>query len=351
VLTATLRDGEQAFDELEPLWNELVARSMTNTPFQRLEYQRAWWRHLRPSGARLLTIAVSHATEGPIAIGCFYLKDRKLFFNGAREESDYLDIIVPARHAVPAWAEMLRALDDAWGQAWDELQLGDVPSWSLTRSVSFTPDVMTNLTASTVPIEACQAFSLPSTFESYLDRLPARAKHEIRRKLRRARAAGAGLEVITECAPARAAIGEFLDLLASSTSKRIWLDEPRRRFFAELAAVTAREGRLALLFLTVNGRRVAALFCFQHGNRVWVYNSGMDQAFFHLSPGEVLIALAIARSIECGLETFDFMRGHEQYKRKFGTSVDHVWQIRMTRSAHANLAPTAAATASNLPHE
>jgi CelD/BcsL family acetyltransferase involved in cellulose biosynthesis len=75
---------------------------------------------------------------------------------------------------------------------------------------------------------------------------------------------------------------------------------------------------LELAFLELGGRKAAAFFNFTFGNRVWVYNSGMDPQYAQYSPGWVLLAMLIRRAIEKGCQAFDFMRGDEPYKFQWG---------------------------------
>jgi CelD/BcsL family acetyltransferase involved in cellulose biosynthesis len=49
-----------------------------------------------------------------------------------------------------------------------------------------------------------------------------------------------------------------------------------------------------------------------------VYNSGIDRRYMEYSPGWVLLGYLLKWANENGRETFDFMRGNEDYKYKFG---------------------------------
>ena len=62
---------------------------MTNTPFQSLAYQKAWWTHLHPENGRLHTHAVRNEDKKLLAIACLYNLDGVLYFNGCVEEPDY----------------------------------------------------------------------------------------------------------------------------------------------------------------------------------------------------------------------------------------------------------------------
>ena len=63
---------------------------------------------------------------------------------------------------------------------------------------------------------------------------------------------------------------------------------------------------------------ISILFSFQMENTVYLYNSGFDPAYAHLSPGIVNICQDIQSAILEGITQYDFLRGDERYKYQFG---------------------------------
>lgn len=335
-MTSThLISGDSAFDRLAQEWDELVDGSMTDTPFQSLAYQRAWWRHLQPPDSNLYTITVWDERNHLSAIACFYVLNGVLHFNGCVEETDYLDLIAPVEKAKEAWEAVLDCLHSPGFPDWNALDLCNVPAASPTRSIlpemaktrasSFYEDVH----------EVCPVIELPATFDEYLDSLPRKQRHEIRRKLRRAEGAGAEVRTVGPDDDVEEEVGEFLELLQKSTlEKRDWLNDGRRAVFLETAAAAHERGNLQLMFFEVANRRAAALFNFEYKNRIWVYNSGLDpSAFRNLSTGVVITAKAIENAIARGIATFDFLRGSETYKYRFGAEDTFIYRLRWVRDA------------------
>jgi CelD/BcsL family acetyltransferase involved in cellulose biosynthesis len=78
------------------------------------------------------------------------------------------------------------------------------------------------------------------------------------------------------------------------------------------------EGCLQLSFLEIDGKKAAAYLSFDYLDRIWVYNSGLDRQFMEYSPGWVLLAYLLRWSNENHRSEFDFMRGDEDYKYRFG---------------------------------
>jgi CelD/BcsL family acetyltransferase involved in cellulose biosynthesis len=79
-----------------------------------------------------------------------------------------------------------------------------------------------------------------------------------------------------------------------------------------------KAGWLQLAFIEVNGKKAAGYLNFDYMNHIWVYNSGLDFRFSELSPGWVLLGNLLEWANEHQRKYFDFMRGDEEYKYRFG---------------------------------
>jgi CelD/BcsL family acetyltransferase involved in cellulose biosynthesis len=325
--------GETAFTTLAPHWDALARKGMTNTPFQQLSYQASWWHNLHPAGSTLHTL-VARQPDGHIAaIGCFYLLDDVLHFNGCVEETDYLDLIATAAEAQESWAAMLDYLLSPAFPHWRMLELCNIPENSPSRTMLPAAGAAHGLTIIESVNEVCPVITLPDSFEAYLESLDSKQRREISRKLRRADGAEAVCHIVGPDEDLDQAVNDFLDLLQKSTfEKRDWLNEGRRAVFHETAAAAQQAGTLQLMFMEVNGEKAATLFNFDYDNRIWVYNSGLDpEAFSALSPGVVMTAWAIENAIENGRAEFDFLRGNETYKYRFGAADTTVYRLQINR--------------------
>lgn len=326
--------GNSGFAELEQEWDALLALSMTDTPFQRLAYQRAWWAHLQPPDSELLIITTRNDFGQLIGIGCFFISAGIIHFNGCIEETDYLDLISPADEAAAVWRSSLEALVSDSTAGWHTIDLCNIPAHSPTREIlpQVAKDYNWHLDESR--IEVCPTINLPESFEAYLNSLESKQRRELSRKLRRAEGADVQTTVLYSTDEIQAEVDSFLDLLQMSTfEKRDWLNDGRRAVFHDVAKAAQEGGYLQLMFTAVEGRRAAALFNFDYNDRIWVYNSGLDPtAFSALSPGVVLTATAIEEAIKLGRSEFDFLRGDEEYKYRFGAVDRNIYRIRMERS-------------------
>lgn len=327
--------GAAAFAELADEWDGVAGQGMTDTPFQSLAYQRAWWTHLQPEGSELLTVATRDEAGRLTGIGCFFTSGGRLHFNGCIEETDYLDLIAPAEHAEAVWRATLDCLGTLDRSICQGLELCNIPAASPSRAILPQLAPQFNLTFSEQIAEVCPIILLPGTFDEYLETLDSKQRRELSRKLRRAEAADVVTHDVSGSANLDAEIDSFLDLLQKSTfDKRDWLNEGRRALFHDVARSTQAAGTLQLLFTAVEERRAAALFNFDYKDRIWVYNSGLDpNAFAALSPGVVLTANAVEQAIGLGRLEFDFLRGNEEYKYRFGARDTDIYRLHLERTA------------------
>jgi CelD/BcsL family acetyltransferase involved in cellulose biosynthesis len=75
---------------------------------------------------------------------------------------------------------------------------------------------------------------------------------------------------------------------------------------------------LQLAFLEVGGVKAASYLNFDYAGHIWVYNSGLNYALRELSPGWVLLGYLLKWANDHKRLAFDFMRGGEEYKYRFG---------------------------------
>lgn len=325
--------GDAVFDMLQTEWDELARQGISDTPFQHLAYQKAWWTHLQPAGATLHTIIGRHDDGQLVGLVCLYVVNGLVHFNGCVEETDYLDAIVLPEYAEELWTAVFDHLQREDFPSWHAIDLCNVPQASPSRV--FVPQLAAQygLSFTESVHEVCPVVQLPRSFDDYLESLDSKQRREIRRKLRRAQGAEAVMTLVGPGDDLETAVNEFLDLLAKSTlEKRDWLNDKRRAVFHETAKAALEDGSLLLMFMEIGGKKASALFNFDYRNHVLVYNSGLDPtAFGPLSLGEVLTAKAIEWAIENGRETFDFLRGDEAYKYRFGAEDTMVYKLHIKK--------------------
>ncbi len=193
-------------------------------------------------------------------------------------------------------------------------------------------------TLSLEPEDVCPVATLPAgaSLDDVLAALGKKERHEIRRKVRRAEAAG---EVVLAGSPEPLAdLDAFIDL-----HQRRWGADglfpdteggaQSRLFFRRLLELSGPGGPLRLAFLTVGGRRVAACVSFETPDAVLYYNAGVDPDARDLSPGVVMVERLVRRALELGVRRLDFLRGDEPYKYEWGAVDEPVMRLLVRRPA------------------
>ncbi|NMB89933.1 MAG: GNAT family N-acetyltransferase, partial [Chloroflexi bacterium] len=173
---------------------------------------------------------------------------------------------------------------------------------------------------------------LPGQWETYLESIDKKQRHEVRRKMRRFEQS----EVPTRWYYVEARDGledeieAFLDLMRHDDEKAAFLSDAMQEHMRLTIRWAFEAGCLHLAFLEVNGQKAAGYLSFDYLNRLWVYNSGMDPSFRDYSPGWVLLGYLLQWANQQGYQAFDFMRGDEEYKYRFGAVDRFVMRATLT---------------------
>lgn len=368
--TSRLRAERRPFAEVpQSTWDALAARTPWATPFSAWAFQRAWWDAYSDNAhEETLVLVPADAPRGADPVAIVPLMHRherepsdalthtrlrgephveatpvpptaKAVFFGASYHADYATILGSADD-LPAVAE---ALVDYWAGPdcgpWDVLDLrrlrcGDPAADALAAAFG-AREIEYGWTLNVEREDVCPVATLPvgGTMDDYLATLGKKERHEIRRKVRRAEAAGA-IELADAVDPL-AELDDFIDL-----HQRRWgadgLFPPTiggdqsRVLIRRMFELFGEDGPLRLTFLTVGGRRIAAGIHFQTAAGILYYNAGVDPDARDLSPGVVMVYAYIERALAAGLTRMDFLRGDESYKYEWG-SVDEPIQRLLVR--------------------
>jgi CelD/BcsL family acetyltransferase involved in cellulose biosynthesis len=162
--------------------------------------------------------------------------------------------------------------------------------------------------------------ALNGDFETYLSGIEKKQRHEIRRKMRRAAESVLPVHfyILEDASTLESEMEGFFQLMAQDSNKAGFLKPAMREHMSAIIRSAFDQGYLWLAFLTVNGVKAAAALNFDYKNKLWGYNSGVGRDFMELSPGWVLLGYQLQWACEHGRYEFDFMRGDEEYKYRFG---------------------------------
>ncbi|HEY5982152.1 MAG TPA: GNAT family N-acetyltransferase [Anaerolineales bacterium] len=329
------------FAEIAPeKWNGLSTGGISDTPFARHEYLKLWW-ETRGGGewpqAELFLISASE--NGRLAgIAPLFTADhdgrKALLLVGSIEISDYLDLIVRAEELGAFTKGLLDFITEIPGLQGLPLDLYDIADSSPTLAVLAAEAAQRGWKYDEQIYRPTPRIALAADFETYLTGLDKKQRHEIRRKLRRASEGPtpANFELLEQAEQLDASIEQFLELMTHDDNKKRFLSPEMRDHMRALMHVAWDAGYLWMAFLTVGGMKAAAVLNFDHRNKLWGYNSAVNREYTELSPGWVLLAHQIRWACEHRRNEFDFMRGDEDYKYRFGAVNQHVMRVRIDRA-------------------
>jgi len=326
------------FSELDPTeWNALLSESISDVPFLRHEYLSAWWA-TRGGGEwpqADLVLVSARENDKLIGIAPLFLTEHSgkqaLMLLGSIEISDYLDMIVRADDLARFLSDLLDFLASDSALAWSAFDWYNLPDDSPSLAALKAESAKRGWDFAKEPFRPSLSVPLPGDFEEYLMSIDKKQRHEIRRKMRRAEADERNVRwyIVEGESTLDAEIDDFLALMANDHHKEEFLTEVMRAQMRTSIHAAFKAGWLQLAFMEVDGRRVAGYLNFDYGDRIWVYNSGLDFDYGDLSPGWVLLGYLLQWANDHDREEFDFMRGDEDYKYKFGGVRRDVMRVRV----------------------
>lgn len=281
---------------LEAEWWDLWRRAPEATPFQSPAWLLPWRTNFTDGESVVLT--GRRGGRLVLVLPLFRLDGRLLFWGAGT--SDWLDGVFNPSLAPEDISQAVAALAEP-------LDLFQLPPASPLLSAAPPPGWHDRQE----PAESCATLALPAD-------IPPRMRQNLRYYRRRAARAGIG--------EAERSGAAALENLAELHTRR-WQNRDEPGIFADprvlawqreaLAALEA-EGLLRLHVLRQEARIVAALAVLAAKGRAFYYIGGFDPDLASLGLGTVLVGHAIADAEAEGLHSFDFLRGHEAYKYRWG---------------------------------
>ncbi len=327
--------------ELKADWNGLLSRATCKVPFLTFEYLQDWWQTRGggewPQASELLLLVGREGSE-LVGIAPFFAAElegkKKLLLLGSHEISDFLDMIVTADQEEAFITALLEyySCNLEQQQGFTGWELFNLIEGSSTIASLEKIAAKTGYQVNQSRLQPAPRIALPGDWEQYLESIDKKQRHEIRRKMRRALEGEVKVEVYFTADPqlVESDAEAFMSLMAQDPEKARFLTTAMRQQFRLGIRRAFESGWLQLAFLRVGGQNAAAYLNFDYDNQIWVYNSGIDRSFMEYSPGWVLLGYLLQWANEHKRGHFDFMRGNEDYKYKFGAVDRHVCKVSLT---------------------
>jgi CelD/BcsL family acetyltransferase involved in cellulose biosynthesis len=302
---------------LETEWSELARRRARPTVFLTPE----WLAVARAHDPReQLTLQVAPGGIAALARDA----DGTLTLAGG-ELTDEQDVIAPSENAAPVAGALAGWIaDERVSRCVFSYVPEDVPTAGAigrvlaARGYSVTVDRLV-----TSP-----RLDLPGDFETYVQSLTKKERHELRRKIRRLETGRAVAFRFADQSERERTLDRFFELHRRSKGEKGGFMTPdNERFFRDIADALAAKGWLRLGVLDVDGEPGTVLFGWTYEGTMALYNAAYDPTLASLSVGIVSHAYAIRAAIAEGTRGYDLLRGDEPYKYDLGA--DDRWLVRL----------------------
>jgi CelD/BcsL family acetyltransferase involved in cellulose biosynthesis len=326
-LRVHLVDDDAGFDALEAEWDALLEQSQQQVYFLRFAWNRSWWRHHAPRGARPHILCCRDAQGRLVGLAPLYWRQHRMFgvaylrelaFLGMGIElktSEYMDSIARRgleRAVALAMADYLRGRDD-----WDRVWLHQVPADSSflehfggtfgahaeTTQCDRAPYIDTSV--SWEEYKQSLGRSMRRNVEYYARRLFKERACEFRRAATREEA-GIALDALIRLHQVR---------WNSAGQPGSFSDPMLRTLLDDAVNADFDAGRVRLWTLTIDGKIEAALLGLLDNGVLHYFQKGFNPEFGKDGIGTALLGLCLRDSFDDpAIRAFDFMGGGAAYK-------------------------------------
>jgi CelD/BcsL family acetyltransferase involved in cellulose biosynthesis len=310
-------------------WNELLARSRSNSIFLTWEWIEPWWQTFGAELELAVLVGEEHGQLvgiAPLMIaphpspGGRYIRTLMFLGQGGDTLAEHLDLILePGRE--PELAEAF--VDHLCGplrRRWDALLLERIIEDSPNRTLvieRFRERGVVVVARNELPAPYLR---LPESMDSLLAAKSSNFRYQYQRSRKRLLAMGAARFMM---AGQDLPVEEAMAILADLNRER-WQDagasfrtDRYRRFHSALAQRFHERDWLWLSILTLDGQPIAARYDFVYGGKAWCMQGGWKPSLQNLNLGLIMTGEVIAWAIGRGLREYDFLGGEDHYKSRW----------------------------------
>jgi CelD/BcsL family acetyltransferase involved in cellulose biosynthesis len=333
----------QRIDEINDFerdWNQLLAQSLDNNPFLTYEWLTTWWKHFGKGRELKLFTAES---QGAVSIVVPVMYTRSKVFGSRRckvefvasGDSDYQGFLVTNfQKAARTVNELLESIIEDSNDA-DRVIFGEVPEDSFTARLLECVSGE-GFGASHSAASSCPYVSLPSNYDGYRQTLGTNMRRKLKEWEKQA-SKDYRVEFIRydKIGTVKEAMKIFFELHQKRQMAKgncgVFHDSDKRSFHMDVANAFEEKGWLGLFFLTFNDRPVSAVYSFEYNGKLYAYLCGFDPEFARYRPGHLAFSNLIKYGVEKKLKELDFLRGDEEYKSRWRTTVRNNLEFRISK--------------------
>ena len=316
-------------------WNEVLCESEDNTVF-------LTWEKMASSVLNFdqdKTLNVLCATKDDKLVGIAPLRRSRRNINNilkytvieplAEGNTDYSGLILAENEAECLQIFLTHLFDQ---KDWDLIYLSQVPQMSLLFDLLIKHRcLLPKFKLEEAAI--CPYIPIPSTVDELMKGLSSNFRRNLKKRMRKLEKDHGKVELKKYYE--LGSLDDTMQIFFNLHQKR-WVSKGERGVFSQQAVrdtfltkakLFAEKGWFSLYFLMVNGKPVAAKYCFKYKRKLYGSLSGFDPVYSAYGVGNLLMLKVLERCVKKGIREYDFMQGDESYKFNWTNKYRRNWNI------------------------
>jgi len=337
---------ETSFLRLQSEWDDTVDRAQIHHPFLCHDWMRTWWECFG-SEAHLHVIVVRAGGQIVAIAPLLFERARmygmpvrrlRLLQNDHSPRSDFIVADYASQCYQAIWTSLFHERHN-----WDVLLLSQLPPETSTVEVVSGLAARDGCATGLWRSGSSPYLSISGTEADYFANLSAKFRQNLRNRMTRLTRVGKpALEIISSDSSLSEAVDDAVRLEESGWKRdagtAISTDLNIRQFYARLAERMADRGWLRLMFLNVNGRRIATSYTIEHNRRLFLCKTGYDPDYNTCSPFKLLMHFIVRYAFAEGAHEIDLLGDSEPWKEEWTeASRPHNWLFVFSDSNRARL--------------
>jgi CelD/BcsL family acetyltransferase involved in cellulose biosynthesis len=323
-----VRDGVE-FAALEPVWDTLLERCETVSPFMRWDWVWRWW----VANADLFEPAICVAEEAgevvamaPFAIGKEEkgsrrgLKQLGLMAGLGEAQGERINVMIPAERVEELAPALLGRLADLTGQ-WDAVRWNRIPAESaiLHHLMCALREITAN--SGVLNTTSCRFLRMEQetweAFETSRSRNWRRNQKRLRKELEDA--FGVTYHTGTIAPNGEDVVEALLRLHAKQFEgeESFFTSDRALVLHRELIPLWEAQGKSQMCYLMAGGKVISVVQVLHEGQVSYAFQVGRDLAYGETSVGSATFGWAVECAFRSGARSLDFLAGDFEYKRRW----------------------------------
>lgn len=343
-MTLDIITTESAFAALEPVWDSLLDRSTTHSPFLAWDYVRLWWEQFRDEYQLRIGVVRDASSQvmaiAPFVIGADRGESRQHlrhlgFMNGLGSvQGERMDLMVPAGREVEL-SPLLASVISQTSGSWDVVRLNKVPEDSPNFPLLQAELKKAGTAAGVLNQSPCRCFDMPATWEEFEKTKSGNFRRNIRRHWGHLQERYT-VVIKGELETPEAAAEHFFRLHAMHWPDGVssFLAAPSRRVHEALIRKWLPTGQVLMPYVVVNDQPVGAVYALCRRGELYIYQLGWDKEYATYSMGNMSVRVCVQEAIHRGLQVADFLPGEYRYKREWSSRIRTVSDLECFHRWH-----------------